>query len=38
MGIPCVVGLKDLTSRLKTGDYIEMDGENGTVKILDSHE
>jgi phosphoenolpyruvate synthase/pyruvate phosphate dikinase len=34
MGIPCIVGVKNLLSQLKTGDLIEMDGTNGSVKIL----
>jgi len=33
-GIPCVVGLKYATHVLKDGDTVEVDGENGTVKIL----
>ncbi|HMS51393.1 MAG TPA: PEP/pyruvate-binding domain-containing protein [Chitinophagales bacterium] len=35
MGIPCVVGVKNLLNILKTGDLIEIDGAKGTVKILD---
>ena len=36
MGIPCVVGINGLTSRLKTGDLVEMDGERGIVNILEA--
>ncbi len=32
--IPAVVGLKDITSRVKTGDFLIIDGNQGTV-ILD---
>ncbi len=35
MGIPCIVGVKNLLSILKTGDLIEIDGTKGTVKILE---
>jgi phosphohistidine swiveling domain-containing protein len=35
MGIPCVVGVKNLLDFLKTGDLIEIDGSKGTVKILE---
>ena len=38
MGIPCVVGISGLTSRLKTGDLVEMDGEKGIVNILEQDE
>lgn len=31
MGIPCVVGISSLLKELKTGDWVEMDGANGTV-------
>lgn len=34
MGIPCVVGVKNLLDKLKTGDSIEVDGTSGTIKIL----
>ncbi len=32
LGIPCVVGLKDATSWISTGDTIEVDGSTGEVK------
>jgi pyruvate,water dikinase len=35
-GIPCVVGTSVATSRIKTGDRIEVDGTKGTVTILES--
>lgn len=35
MGIACVVGVKNLLNILKTGDFIEIDGAKGTVKILE---
>lgn len=35
MGITCVVGVKNLLNILKTGDFIEIDGAKGTVKILE---
>lgn len=31
---PSVVGIKDITELLKTGDYISLNGENGQIKIL----
>jgi phosphoenolpyruvate synthase/pyruvate phosphate dikinase len=34
-GIPCVVGTSVATSRIKTGDLIEVDGAAGTIKILE---
>ena len=33
LGIPAVVGLKDITTKVKTGDSIAVDGEDGTVVI-----
>jgi pyruvate,water dikinase len=32
--IPCVIGTKNATKVLKTGDEIEVDAEKGIVKIL----
>ncbi len=32
--IPCVVGIKGITSVLKTGDIVEVDADKGIVKIL----
>jgi pyruvate,water dikinase len=34
LGKPCIVGITGLLSRLKTGDWVEMDGSTGFVKIL----
>lgn len=34
--LPCIVSLPGITSSLKTGDLIEMDGSAGTVRILES--
>lgn len=32
---PCVVGVKDLLKEVKTGMMIEVDGDNGTVRIVE---
>lgn len=34
LGKPCIVGITGLLSRLKTGDWVEMDGSTGCVKII----
>jgi pyruvate,water dikinase len=34
LGIPAVVNCGDATMRLKTGDYVRVDGTNGVVEIL----
>jgi len=34
LGIPCIVGTKIATKVLKDSDVVEVDGENGVVKIL----
>ncbi len=34
LGKPCVVGITGLLSCLKTGDWVEMDGSTGCVKVL----
>lgn len=34
-GIPCVVGCSVATSRLRTGDLVEVDGTSGTVRLLE---
>lgn len=36
MGIPCIVGVTGLLARIKTGDWIQMDGSTGEIKILDT--
>ena len=38
MGIPAVTGLGDITSRVKVGDHILLDGTNGAVTINADHE
>lgn len=34
MGIPCIVGIKNLLSTLETGDLVRMNGRTGEVEIL----
>lgn len=34
LGIPCIVGTKIATKRLKSGDNVEVDATNGVVKLL----
>ena len=34
LALPCIVSIRDVTTRLQTGDFIEMDGRAGTVTIL----
>ena len=34
LGIPAVVGIRDLMQIVRTGDRIRLDGKNGTVQIL----
>ena len=34
MGIPCIVGIDGLLGRVKTGDWLEMDGSTGEIKII----
>lgn len=34
-GIPCVSGLREMTSIVKDGDLLEVDGTNGIVKIIE---
>ena len=38
MGIPCIVGTKNATKVLKTGDLVELDGEAGSVRRITSKE
>jgi len=33
LGIPCIVGVKNATSLIKTGDSVEMDGKTGEIII-----
>ena len=33
MGIPAVVSLAGITTRIETGDWVEMDGARGTVRL-----
>jgi len=35
MGIPAVVSVKNLLAMVQTGDILELDGEKGTVKIIE---
>jgi len=35
LGIPAVVGYRDATMRLKTGDLVRVDGGQGIVEILE---
>jgi pyruvate, water dikinase len=32
--IPCIVGVKDVLSRIKDGDLVEVDANKGIIKIL----
>jgi phosphoenolpyruvate synthase/pyruvate phosphate dikinase len=34
LGIPCVMGISDATTRLRTGDICRVDGHAGTVEVL----
>ena len=34
LGIPCIVGLENITHIVKDGDLLEVDGDKGIVKIL----
>lgn len=34
LGLPAIVGINNVTKKLKTGDEVEMDGAKGTVRIL----
>ena len=34
LNVPCIVGLKDATTRLKTGDFIELDAFHGLVRKI----
>lgn len=36
LGKPCIVGITNLLQRVKTGDWVEMDGSTGVVKIIPS--
>jgi rifampicin phosphotransferase len=35
-GIPAVVGVHDATRRLATGQYVRLDGSDGTIELLDN--
>ena len=35
LGIPCVIGTKHATKILKNGDFIEVDADNGIIRILE---
>jgi pyruvate,water dikinase len=34
MGIPSVIGIPHITQKLKTGDYVRLDGDHGTIEII----
>jgi len=34
LGLPAIVGINNITKKLKTGDEVEMDGAKGTIKII----
>ncbi len=34
LGIPCIVGITGLLQRLKTGDWVEMNGATGEIRVL----
>ena len=36
LGIPAVVGCGNATMRIKTGDRVRVDGEHGTVEVLEA--
>jgi len=38
LGIPCVIGTKIATKLLKNGDEVEVDADNGIIKILNKKE
>lgn len=35
LGLPAIVGITDITKRVKTGDIVEMDGSTGIVRIIE---
>jgi pyruvate,water dikinase len=37
MGLPTIVGVRGLTGALRTGMRVRMDGQRGTITILDDH-
>lgn len=37
LGIPCIIGTKNATKVLNDGDSVEVDAENGIVKIIKEH-
>lgn len=38
MGIPCIVGVDGLLARVRTGDWLEMDGSTGGINIIKATE
>jgi pyruvate,water dikinase len=34
LGLPCVAGIEGITTAIKDGQLIEVDGYQGTVKVL----
>jgi rifampicin phosphotransferase len=37
MGIPCIVAVENLLSKVRTGDELEIDGSTGEIKIINTH-
>jgi len=35
MGKPCIIGTKNATQILKDGDLVEVDANNGVIKIIE---
>lgn len=33
LGLPAIIGVKDLTRRVKDGEWLEMDGRTGVVTL-----
>ena len=36
LGIPCVIGTRNGTAAIRTGDLIEVDGKNGEVRVIEA--
>jgi pyruvate,water dikinase len=36
LGLPCVAGIEGVTTTIKNGQHIEVDGNSGTIRILQS--
>ena len=35
-GLPAVVDLRNATSVIRTGDYVELDGDAGTLRVIEA--